>query len=360
MAKQKYISIDKMLKQNFHYNILIGARSNGKSFAVKRHCLSEAFRNPEHKFVYLRRYQIESRAMDVEGYFRDAPVMDITAGAFTKIVVFRGCIYFANTDPETGKTVRGACCGYVSYLSNEQHFKSQNYNDVSEIIFEEFIAENNGYIYREHERLQSFISTVARKRKIRVWMIGNSISRTCPYFSAYSLDHIHEMTPGSLDTYEHHTDQVYEDGTPVIIRIGVYFTEQPQNNSKMFFGTFSKMTTGGSWQTREYPHLPYHYRDCKKVYELLLRWEKFLFKIEVIRSPESEYMLFVHPHSGKTEGLRMLDKEPSPSPLITKKLQVVKRGDALVSELIRKNKIYFSDNLTGSDWEGVIKEMGTL
>ena len=283
MKKQKYVDLSKFEKAGYPYSMVLGARSNGKSFWVKRFCLSSAFRDPTHKFVYLRRYQIESRAADVEGYFRDAPVSEITNGMYTKIMVYRGVIYFGSIDPETGKNIKGQEAGYSAYLSNEQHFKSQNFNDVQEIIFEEFIAENNGYLFREHEKLQSFISTVARKRKIRVWMIGNTISRVCPYFSEYQLQGILTQKQGTIDVYEHHTDQINEDGSPVIVRIGVYLTEQPDNTSKMFFGAFSKMTTGGKWQTREYPHLPYHYRDCKKAYNVILKHDNFLFNIEIIK-----------------------------------------------------------------------------
>lgn len=353
--KKKYIDISKMEKQNFHYNILLGERSNGKSYAVKKLCLDRAFRDPSHKFVYLRRFQIESKAADVEGYFRDAPVADITGGQFTKIMVYRGIIYFANIDPETGKNIKGPAAGFIAYLSNEQHFKSQNFNDVSEIIFEEFITDQ-GYLYREPEKLQSFISTVARRRKIRVWMIGNTINRVCPYFTEYGLTNVLNQKQGTLDTYEHHTDQKNEDGSPVVIRIGVYYTEQTEQSSKMFFGSFSGMTTGGKWQTREYPHLPYHYRDCQKQYNILLKYDKFLFNIEIIKSPKSEYMIFIHPHTGKIEDQRMIDKDPNPSPLVTKELDPLRRGDRLMKKLFMDGTVFYSDNLTGSDFESVIKE----
>lgn len=357
--KSKYIDLTKFEKQKYPYSMVLGPRSNGKSYWIKRYCLTQAFRDPEHKFMYLRRYQIESRASDVEGYFRDAPITDITNGKYTKIVVYRGIIYFASIDPETGKNVRGAECGYIGYLSNEQHFKSQNYNDVQEIIYEEFISE--GYLWREPERLQSLISTCARKRKIRVWLIGNTINRVCPYFSEYGLTGILTQKQGTVDVYEHHTDQVNEDGSPVIVRIGVYLTEQPSNDAKMFFGTMSKMTTGGKWQTREYPHMPYHYRECNKMYNVLLRHDQFLFNMEALKGPNGEYFIFVHPHTGKTDGYRIIDKDPDPSPLVTGDLDPKRfKGDRLMSTLISRNKVFFSDNLTGADYESIVRETGAL
>ena len=40
--KQKYYNIENLLKQKAEYNILLGERSNGKSYAVKYMCLWEA------------------------------------------------------------------------------------------------------------------------------------------------------------------------------------------------------------------------------------------------------------------------------------------------------------------------------
>lgn len=355
MKKQKYVDLTPIEKEKFPYTMILGARSNGKSFWVKKYCLEQSFRNKDHKFVYLRRFQIEARAADVEGYFRDAPITDITKGQYTKIIVYRGCIYFGSVDPETGKDIRGEVAGYVAYLSNEQHFKSQNFNDVQEIIFEEFITDG-GYLGREPEKLQSLISTIARKRKIRVWLIGNTINRVCPYFREYQLDNVLKQPLDTIDVYEHHTDQINEDGTPVVVRIGVYMTGQPENNSKMFFGAFSKMTTGGKWQTREYPHLPYIYRECKKVYNVLLRHDSFLLNMEILQSPKSEYVIFVHPHTGTTEGMRIIDDKPNASPLVTQNLNPRLRGDKLMLYLLETNTVFFSDNLTGADYENILKE----
>ena len=359
--KKKYIDLTKFEKPGYPYSIVIGGRASGKSYWVKRFCVDRAFRDPEHKFVYLRRYQIESKPADIEGYFRDCPVSDITHGQYTKIVVYRGSIFLASVDPETGKTVRGAVIGYVIHLSNEVHFKSQNYNDVQEIIFEEFIVSNGAYLWREPEALQSLISTVARRRKIRVWMIGNTVSRICPYFKEYGIERkLLEMKPGTIAVCEHETDQINEDGQPVKVRIGVYYTEQPDDAQQMFFGKIAKMTTGGDWQTRSYPHLPYHYRDCRKQYNVLLKHNSFLFNMEIVKSPKSEYMIFIHPHTGKTEDQRIIDTDPNPSPLVTKKLDPRRRGDRLLKYLYDTGTVFYSDNLTGADFEGVMKEVGSL
>lgn len=43
MAKQKYYSLKRILKENAEYNLLLGERSNGKSYATKEHCVRKAY-----------------------------------------------------------------------------------------------------------------------------------------------------------------------------------------------------------------------------------------------------------------------------------------------------------------------------
>lgn len=365
--KPKYVSIKNLvLRDDLQYIMLLGQRSNGKSYAVKQHCLTHFWQTGK-RFVYVRRWQIEVRASDVEAYFRDAPVEAITGGKYTCVTVYRGGIYLSNIN-EDGKTERGKQCGYIAYLSNEAHFKSQNFNDVSEVIFEEITAvaggTGGGYLIRETERLESLISTIARKRQIRVWMIGNTISRVCPYFTEWiagngGASRINKQKQGTIDIYEHLTDQVNEDGTPVVIKIAVYLCEETANTSKMFFGDSAGMITKGTWQTRRYPHLPYYYKEMTKVYELLLQHLDFCFKLEVLKHKENgQLVLFIHPHN-KPEDYsgRIISDRPDPSVMVTRKLDIIKKGDQLVKWCMGYNKVYFSDNLTGSDWEAVLDSM---
>lgn len=353
--KPKYVSIKKLIDADYQYNILLGQRSNGKSYAVKQHVLTNFWKTGK-RFVYLRRYQLEVKASDAEAYFRDAPVEAITGGEYSMVTIYRGGVFLSKMD-EAGKVIRGKQCGYVAYLSNETHFKSQNFNDVSDVIYEEFITDQ-GYLYREPEKLESIISTIARKRKIKVWLIGNTISRLCPYFSEWGLIRIPKQEQGTIDVYEHLTDQVDEDtGDPVTIRIAVYFCEQTANTSKMFFGSSAGMITKGTWQTRSYPHLPYHYKDCQKLYELIYKHLEFTFKVEALKSKDKgEYMAFVHPHNDPDYEGRIISDQASPSPLVTRKLDPVRKGDLLLRMCFSSGKVFYSDNLTGADWEACLAD----
>lgn len=355
--KQKYVSIKPLLKLPWEYAILLGERSNGKSFSVKEHVLKN-FRDTGGRFIYLRRYQIETKPAYVEGYFRDAPVSQIFDN-YETITAYRGGIYLSHYNEETGKDERGDLIGYSGYLSNESHYKSQNYNDVTDIVFEEFVT-NEGYLYREVEKLLSFVSTCARRRRIRVWMIGNTISRLCPYFSEFGLKNIPKQKQGTIETYEHETDQIDENGDPITVRIAVYFCENSGRNSKMFFGTASDMITKGTWQTRAYPHLPFRYRECKSLYQMQYKYKEFIFKFELLRTPQKDFVIFVHPHNQIEDDLRTVTDGIDSRPYFTKDFRVVNKGDKAIKQLWQDGKVYYSDNLTGADLESIIADKGGL
>ena len=87
--KQKYYSIDNLISKKAIYNILLGERSNGKSYATKKLCLWEAYHEKDFKtgkqkkryqFGYLRRWREEIKSRDVELYFADMPIDEFSDG----------------------------------------------------------------------------------------------------------------------------------------------------------------------------------------------------------------------------------------------------------------------------------------
>lgn len=80
--------------------------------------------------------------------------------------------------------------GYAVALSTEQNYAGSSYLDVEDIIFEEFMS-RNVYLANESNKLMNFYATVDRKRlTTRLWLVGNSISRVCPYINDWNLHKI--------------------------------------------------------------------------------------------------------------------------------------------------------------------------
>lgn len=355
--KQKYYRVDRIKKVNAEYNILLGERSNGKSYAVKEDCLIEAWKG--NMFVHLRRWQIDVKPTMVESYYADAPIKSITNNECNCITAYRGELFFSKMEDDgTSKRVKKA--GRIMYLSGAEHFKSMSLPYYSNIIFEEFITDN-GYLYDEPTQLFNIVSTVARRKRIRVWMIGNTISRLCPYFAEWELVNIPKQEQGTIDTYYHKTEQKDEEtGETITIKIAVEYCENSGNNSKMFFGS-SGMITGGMWESKPHPHLPKKYGCYNKQYALLIKYQSFIYKVEVLKDKETGYViLFVHPAKKNDNTKRIISKEFSDNPLITPYLTDYIKGDIIIKELLKRGKVCFSDNLTGSEFNQIIDEKGGL
>lgn len=350
MVKQKYYSLKNILKENAEYNLLLGERSNGKSYAAKEYCVRRAYENGT-CFGYLRRYNMDIKASKVETYFADCPVTSITNGEYSCISVYRGKIYLSNID-ENGKTKRGQIIGHTFDLAGAEHYKSlsyQNDSSITDIIFEEFVT-SNGYLQNEPRELMQLVSTIARREKIQVWLIGNTVNRTCPYFYEWDLRNIPKQKQGTIEIYKQKTNQINDDGTPLIIKIAVEFCENSGKNSKMFFGKAGESITTGVWETKDYPNIS-DVENYEIIYSFLLEYQGFNFSVNLCLS--DNLFVYVYPNSHKKYE-RVISKKFSTSYLKSCKLNRNIKAEQKIIELMQLNKICYSDNLTASDFNAVL------
>ena len=86
-------------------------------------------------------------------------------------------------------------------LNAEQHYAGASYLDVDDIIYEEFFA-RTPYLPGEPDKLVNLWSTVDRKRfTTKIWCVGNTISRVCPYIPEWGLHKIiSNMKQGDIRT----------------------------------------------------------------------------------------------------------------------------------------------------------------
>lgn len=358
--KQSFYRLNNILKTGAPYMILLGERSNGKSYAVKEHCITQAWLHDK-KFIYLRRFDRDIKPSSVEQYFKDPPsykIMEWTRGMCDGIVAFRGIIYLTKYNEELEKDEKVKAIGYSCALNLEQRYKSGSYEDVDNLIFEEFIAEDF-YLPNEPTKLMNFISTVARRRRINVFMIGNTISRVCPYFNEWQLVNIPKQQQGTIDIYEHESMDLDENGEPLKIKMAVEFCENSGRNSKMFFGASSKMISTGAWQTKEVPHLQGNKQlDYVVMHRIVIKYKNFKFNCEFLLEKETGNVCwYVYPKTSDiTNDERVItDTATSLNMLTTIGFIPLSASEKTALGYMFEGRIYYSDNLTGSDFEQCLK-----
>ena len=349
MRKGKYYDITNLLSTNAHYMMLLGERANGKSYQVKKTVLEAAY--SKHKwFVYLRRYQADIRTKAVSAYFEDMPISDITNGEYSGVMAFNGEIYFTYRD-EDGDIKKGLRIGRYCDLNDIERYKSWAFPDFDYIVYEEFITDSI-YLNDEPTLLQQFVSTVARHRKITVFLIGNTLSRVCPYFHEFCLENVLKMKIGTIEVYHHHfTDQEGDDST---IDIAVEYCANANFENKMFFGHTAKQIVSGEWETHEMPKLPRRQFEYENVYEILVEYQSFKFVLSLLVEPqEGGLIVFIYPFTGQRKIERIIRQEISDNPLISGALDPQRVPEARIIQCAKYKKIAYSDNLTGADFSHV-------
>lgn len=361
--KPNYYRIDNLRSTHAQYMMLLGQRANGKSYQVKNECaLRDAWdyinnrkettrycakgkNRKVGKFIYLRRWQADIKMKAVTEYFEDGIVEKITDGEYTKVMAYNGSIYFAKEDEEKG-IIKSAEIGRYCALNEYERYKSRVYKDFVNIIYEEFITDAI-YLDDEPTLLQQFVSTVLRNEEGTVFLIGNTLSRVCPYFSEWCLDGVLKQKLGTIEIYHFHV----EDTT---IDIAVEYCANANAENKMFFGQTAKQIVSGEWDTQDVPKLPKKQTDYEKIFELLVEYQSFKFVVELLVEPFSGGVLcFVYPFTGRRKFLRVLSDKFSDSPYVSARLDISKRPEYLISECFRRGKVCYSDNLTGADFKHV-------
>lgn len=356
MSKEKYYDISDIKKLDADYNIILGERSNGKSFAVKENAINDSL-DGIGDFVYLRRWDLDIKKSKVDAYFKDIELVKrLKKKTKDKIdcVQYRaGDLYFCKHINRT-EIERIQECGCAMSLSGDTHFKSMNIPNIANMIFEEFVTDDM-YLDDEVDVLFSVVSTVARRNKIKVWLIGNTISRLCPYFNEWGLSGIAKQKKGTIEVYEHEVRKIVNGKEEVnVIRIAVELCADVVSN-KMFFGQSAKMVTAGEWQTRAYPKLPYNYNEYNILYTAVLVKMNMMYRMEVLRRSDNPPVLYVHPINNIRKYNRLIIDGYDENPLITDCLTPKTKGDMIIIDLIKQNKICYSDNLTGTEFQTLLK-----
>ena len=159
---------NKTLTHNALFNIVIGNRSSGKSYGLKKRVIQNFIKNKQ-QFVYLRRFNDELDKSK-ETYFDDI----ILNKEFDVNITYKNGCYWVNEE----------LAGYAMALTKAKDYKSSSYPEVSMIIFEEFIIEENGYTHylkNEVETFLGFYMSIDRYRGCKVFFLGNNYSQFNPY-----------------------------------------------------------------------------------------------------------------------------------------------------------------------------------
>lgn len=350
--KQVYYNIDNILKENALINLIYGEKSNGKSYQVKHKLAVLHYIKTKKRFIILRRWQADISSVWCEKYFSDVDVPSLTDNEYEFISVYRKKLFFSKIIND--KVVRGEQIGYVIALSGEQHYSSASFLDVDMIIFEEFM-ERGSYLPREPSRLMIFYSTVDRKRgTTKMFLVGNTISRVCPYLTDWNLlDTIRQMKQGEIRKINFQNDET-------TVSIAIEYCRD-SGGKKLAIGDAKSMIDSGSWQTTPQPKLPKSKKEYDVKYRIGFLYKGFKFLAELLQDKITKDIIwFIMPYNKEfKDNILIFSDVVKPNINYQRDIYQVsfRRENKRLQELLdtfRENCIFYSDDLTGTDFKTAI------
>lgn len=290
-----YYNTNKIDKKNATYNVIFGERSNGKTYALLKKGLQNYFKDGS-QVAYVRRWKEDltgrRAARLYAGINENKEVAKLSKGEFTGVHYWAGKFYLC-TYNETGKAIYSDSdiIAFTFSLSDGEHDKSTSFPNIKTIVFDEFLT-NKLYLNDEFVHFMNTVSTIVRRREdVKIYMLGNTVNKYCPYFVEMGLEHVQKMEQGSIDLY-----QYGESSLTVAVE---YCKSQQQKGSKETNKYFAfnnpklQMITGGAWELSIYPHKPVKYKPKDVLLNYFIEFSDNIYHCEVVNVGEL-YFTYVH------------------------------------------------------------------
>lgn len=349
-AKSIYYSLHSIEKLKALYNIIIGKRSNGKTYSVL-YKIIDTFVKTGKQGAYIRRYREDFRGKRGDqlfaGHVENGVVRELTNGEWTGVKYYAGRWYLSKFDSVLNKEIRDNepfCFGFS--LSEMEHDKSTSYPNITTVVFDEFITRGY-YLPDEFLLFMNVLSTIIRGRfDVTIYMLGNTVNKYCPYFKEMGLRHVEEMDMGTIDLYSYGNSE---------LTVAVEYCDDPdsskQSNKYFTFDNPSlQMITGGAWEIDIYPHLPMKYerRDILLIYFIL--FNDYTLQCEIIVKDDC---IFTYIHRKSTEIQNpdsdiVFTTDYSPRPNYSRNiLHPSYEIHRKISNFFKAEKVFYQDNEVG-------------
>lgn len=353
-------SAKELIKRKAMYRVVYGGRNTGKSYQVKAHLLEDAVKNGR-LMGYIRRWQEDDKAFKCESYFADMAkeIKRLTKNKCCNVKVKNDAVYLVGID---GKITDGILIGYKYCLAHANKYKSLNYLNVKNFVLEEFQDETNrAYHTDELHKFNSIISTVSRlSDDIEVWLIGNTLDRSNPYFCEWGLEGIVSQEVGTIDRYEYKYNGY--DGQAYTVTIDVEKVPETEKSTQKLFVGGNRTISGGEWKTQEMPKLVGNIKDYDCIYKLAVKGGLIWYVVNLLLPKDGTFpIVYVYPYTKKYLGglpqRQIRDDYSVTDHLQTKCFLKSITAERKIMTLIDTGSACFSDNLTGTEFTRIYQKL---
>lgn len=346
----KYYSLDNILSKNADYNIIFGERSNGKTYAALKYGIERYIKTGE-QMAYIRRWREDLRGKRAENLFANhvanGLIKELTDGKFNEVFYLSNKWFLSYYDKDKNKRYPDStpfCFGFC--LSEQEHEKSSSYPNVTTIVFDEFLTRRI-YLPDEFMLYMNLLSTIIRQRdNVKVFMLGNTVNKFCPYFQEMGLKNVGVMEQGTIDIY-----RFGEHGATVAVEYCDTIVKQKASNKYFCFDNQNlQMITGGKWELAVYPHLPCKYKPKDVLFVFYIKFNDAILQGNIIQVGDENFC-YIHqkttPIKDKDNSL-IYSLEMNGKPNYKRKL--ISNASYVESQVTRyfaTDKVFFQNNEIG-------------
>lgn len=346
----KYYSLDNILSKNADYNIIFGERSNGKTYAALKYGIERYIKTGE-QMAYIRRWREDLRGKRAENLFANhvanGLIKELTDGKFNEVFYLSNKWFLSYYDKDKNKRYPDStpfCFGFC--LSEQEHEKSSSYPNVTTIVFDEFLTRRI-YLPDEFMLYMNLLSTIIRQRdNVKVFMLGNTVNKFCPYFQEMGLKNVGVMEQGTIDIY-----RFGEHGATVAVEYCDTIVKQKASNKYFCFDNQNlQMITGGKWELAVYPHLPCKYKPKDVLFVFYIKFNDAILQGNIIQVGDENFC-YIHQ---KTTPIKDEDNsliyslEMNGKPNYKRKLiSNASYVESQVSRYFATDKVFFQNNEIG-------------
>lgn len=346
------------------YRLIVGQRSNGKTYSVCKHIVEDYF-NEDKRGAYIRRYEESITPKNLQSLFNPhlQLIWELSEHTWNAVFYRAKEFHFCAIDSE-GKIIAKDDTAFciTAAINTSENTKGEDRGEVHTIVFDEFMT-RSGYLNNEFVRFMNLLSTLIRDRESAViYMLANTVNKYCPYFSEMGLKNIDKLAQGEIAVYTYGSSDLT---VAVELCDEVQATKQTASKYFAFDNPQLQMITRGAWEFQIYPRAPYKILPEDIVLKFYIQFAEQLLACEVVHSTLKQYcndvFIFVHPQtkdisvddytimyvsdfSSCRMHVRFLKDQPT-------------EGHKLIYSLIQRKAVCFSDNDTGEVFRNWLQEM---
>lgn len=352
--KVKYYTLDRINKCNCLYNLIIGERSTGKSYAMACQVIDNYLDRGE-QFGYFRRYEVDikgQKGYDVFGNIIHNGYIDKKSKGRWNDVIYTGRKwYLARLVDGVIEEKDDKPFGHAFAISLQSHYKSTGYPLITNIWFDEFLDVD--YLPNEFILFTNLVSSIVRLEvKVKIYMLGNTINKYSIYWGEMGLKQVKNIKCGEIQIYEYG-----DSGLRVAVEMTDFNEEDKKSNVYFAFDNpkLNLITGKGDvWEIGNYPHLPCRYHLNEILLTYFIKFDGDILQCEIINTQDEEGhdLLFTYIHM-KTTPIKdddslvyqlEYDARPNYIRKITRPTSELQRK---ISSFYAQDKVFYQSNDVG-------------